>query len=341
MEKPRRTVLSTRRDFIWYEPKGKVRTLYEDLTVHEQSSPEHFAFQGWPIRFDDARDPITNDSTAIRSSDWFGYRDPNKTMNRTYISSTSHEEESLGRMIGAAREAGHFEYMNPEWVRASLAGHFMAYHYINYGIFLAFCYAEREALSDTTTLPIVFSAADHLRHMQDAVFYGFELKEAFPDFSDDGKADAWKSGAHWQGARAAIENIIASKDWMEIVCAVNLCFEPLFGVLAKDEYFARFAFANGDGVTPLIIASATGDTNRDRAWTVELIRYLVGDAEHGKHNRDTISGWVETWNEYSNKAVQAFSPVFDDGPVTPISFADAAARAAEGQSKLLAECGLS
>lgn len=337
---PKRPELTQRREFIWYKPSGATRTLYEDMTVHEQSSSDHYAFQGWPIRFDDGRDPVTPDSTAIRSSDWFDFRDPNQTMYRSYISSTNKSEESLVRNTLSAREAGHFEYINAEWIKTGLSERFMVYPYINYGVFLAFCYAQREALSDTTTFPIVFSATDHLRHMQDAVFYSFELKEAFPDFSDADATEAWQRDPLWQGARAAIEQIIASTDWMEIVCAVNLCLEPLFGRLVKEEYFVRFAIAHGDGVTPLILASATGDINRDQAWTVALMRHICSDEKFGTKNREVLDKWVKEWTERIDKALNDFAPAFDDGTVKPTSFDAAASCVHTGQRNLLVKCGL-
>lgn len=316
----KRTALSGNRSFAWVKPAGKRPTEYEDLTVGQQSSPGLYAFQGWPIRFNDGRDPYTEDSTVIRSSDWYAFRDPNQTMNRGYIAGVNESEKALERSFAGARDAGLFAFADQSWVKKGLAEHYMTYPFVEYGLFLALCYAEREALSDTVTFSIVFEAADKLRHLQDVVYYSFELADAFPGFDDSGVGEAWKNDPIWSGARKAVENIIASNDWMEVVVATNLCLDPLFGDLAKVEYFSRFAAANGDVVTPFIIASSEAETAKTMRWTAALIKHLLADPVHGADNREIIMSWVDKWRTYAVEACEAFAPVFSSAPATPSTF---------------------
>jgi alkene monooxygenase beta subunit len=319
----KRQNLSGNRTFVWVKAAGKRPTEYEDLTVGQQSAPSQFAFQGWPIRFDDGRDPYTEDSTVIRSSDWYAYRDPDQTWQRGYISGVNESEKALERSFQGAHAAGLFAFADRTWVANGLAKHYMTYPFIEYGLFLALCYAEREALSDTATFSIVFEAGDKLRHLQDVVYYSFELAEAFPGFDDSGVHEAWNSDPLWQGARKAVENIIALYDWMEVIVATNLCFDRLFGELAKVEYFSRFAAANGDVVTPIIIASSEADSARTQRWTAALIKHVLSDPTHGSANLEIITAWIEKWNRYSLDACEAFAPVFDQTLAKPASFRSA------------------
>ena len=336
----RRAQLPGNRSFSYYTPAGRRPTEYEDLTCDQQSDPSHFAFQGWPIRFDDGRDPITAASTALQSSDWFAFRDPNKTTNRGYVAATNEVEKGLEHSVTGAINAGHLEFASREWVTRCLARHFMTYPHVNYGLFLALCYAEREALSDTVTLPIVFEATDKLRHLQDAVHYSFHLAEHFPDFSDADASALWKSDPIWQGIRKALEFMIVSKDWMEIVVAANLCVDRLFGDLVKKQFFGRFAAANGDLLTPLLIASAEGDDSRTLVWTRALMRHLLDDPAHGSHNRAQIEAWITRWDDHALDAAGAFAPAFDTAPSKPREFADALADVIADRNKLLGELGL-
>ena len=320
---PKRQNLSGNRTFVWVKAAGKRPTEYEDLTVGQQSAPSQYAFQGWPIRFDDGRDPYTEDSTVIRSSDWYAYRDPDQTWQRGYISGVNESEKALERSFQGAHAAGLFTFADRTWVANGLAEHYMTYPFIEYGLFLALCYAEREALSDTATFSIVFEAGDKLRHLQDVVYYSFELAEAFPGFDDSGVHEAWNSDPLWQGARKAVENIIALYDWMEVIVATNLCFDRLFGELAKVEYFSRFAAANGDVVTPIIIASSEADSSRTQRWTAALIKHVLSDPAHSSANREIITAWIEKWNRYSLDACEAFAPVFDQTLAKPASFRSA------------------
>jgi hypothetical protein len=311
------------RSFVWVKPAGKRPTEYEDLTVGQQSTPALYAFQGWPIRFDDGRDPYTEASTVIRSSDWYAFRDPNQTWQRGYIARVNESEKALERSFEGAQGAGLFAFADKGWVGKGLAEHYMTYPFVEYGLFLALCYAEREALSDTVTFCVVFEAGDKLRHLQDVVYYSFELADAFPGFDDSAVHAAWTGDPLWQGARKAVENIIASNDWMEVVVATNLCFDRLFGELAKVEYFSRFAAANGDVVTPIIIASSEADAARTQRWTTALIKHLLDDPLHGSANREILGSWIEKWNAYSLEACEAFAPAFGQAPAQPATYGSA------------------
>jgi len=337
---PKPRTLPGNRSFVWVTPAGKRSTEYEDLTVGQQSTPDLYAFQGWPIRFDDGRDPYTADSTVIRSSDWYAYRDPNQTWQRGYISGVNESEKALERSLQGAQAAGLFAFADEQWVGKGLAEHYMTYPFVEYGLFLALCYAEREALSDTVTFSIVFEAGDKLRHLQDVVYYSFELAEAFPWFDDSGIDEAWARDPLWQGARKAVENIIALNDWMEVVVATNLCFDRLFGELAKVEYFSRFAAANGDVVTPIIIASSEADTARVQRWTTALIKHVLSDRVHGSENRDIIASWLEKWDAYALEACEAFAPAFSQAPGQPATFESAMRDVRARQAAYIADVGL-
>ena len=284
--------------------------------------------------------PYTEDSTAIRSSDWYAFRDPNQTWQRGYISGVHESEKALERSFEGAHAAGLFAFANPEWVATGLAEHYMTYPFVEYGLFLALCYAEREALSDTVTFSIVFEAGDKLRHLQDVVYYSFELAAAFPGFDDSRVGDAWHSDPLWQGARKAVENIIAVNDWMEVIVATNLCFDRLFGELAKVGYFSRFAAANGDVVTPIIIASSEADTARTQRWSAALIQHVLTDPVHGSGNRDIVTSWIEKWDGYALEACEAFAPAFGQALVKPATFESAMREVRAKQAAYLGSLGL-
>ncbi len=127
---------------------------------------------------------------------------------------------------------------------------------------------------------------------------------------------------------------------MEVVVATNLCFDRLFGELVKVEFFSRFAAANGDVVTPILIASSEADAARTLRWTKALVSHLVTDPVHGRHNRDLIRSWVDRWNAAALEAAEAFRPVFLEAPVQPSTFDKALAHVRAKQAAILDELGL-
>lgn len=336
---PNRKPLSSRRTSAWYTPAERFPTEYEDLTVHQQSSPLHHAFQGWPVRFDDGRDPLSESSTQVRSSDWYAYRDPNQTTQRQYVERANAVELALEQTTAGARAAGLLREIDARWIEC-LEQHLMTYPFVAHGLFLAFCHAGREALSDTLTFSIVFRAADHLRHLQDLVHYSFALADALPAFSDQDADEMWKHAPAWQGARRAVEHLVACRDWMEIIVAANLCVEPIFARLVEIEYFSRFASAHGDTVTPAIMATWAAEAMRTERWTSALIERLLDDTRHGARNREIIRHWLGVWDAHALGAADAFAPVFEQAAVRPVRFADARGRVLARRTALLDDLGL-
>jgi propane 2-monooxygenase small subunit len=199
----------------------------------------------------------------------------------------------------------------------------------------------REALADTVMFALAFEATDKLRHQQDVVRLLLDLREAKPDFSDDQAQDAWMSGALLSPARENIERIYSLDDWAEVVIAINLTFEPLIGSLVKDEFLARNASHNGDPVTPMILAAARADTERQLATTRSFVGFLIGDPEFGPANRMLMTGWADKWTDESLAAATAASALFDLEGITLVEDgAVALGRVAAAQAALLAGLGL-
>lgn len=301
------------RTFTWFTPRRRNATEYELYTVGQQSSPSQWLNVDWPIRFDDGREPFTASSTAIRCGNWHDYRDPAQLWQRPYVVAANHEEQALGRLIPGELSVDLVAEIDKDWLDPMLARYYGAWPFVEYGLFLALCYAVREALGDTIEFSIAFQTGDRMRHLQDIVHLMFDLAEAHPGFSDAGARDAWMSDPVLVPIRENVERIVSSRDWMEIVVAVNLVFEPIVGRLVKTELLARHAPHHGDAVTPLVLASVRADTQRHQAATVELVRLVLADSEHADANRALLAEWVEKWTAESTRAAEALAPLFRTG----------------------------
>lgn len=302
--------LGGHRKFVWFTPAGRFPTEYEMFTIGQQSSPAEWLDVDWPLRFDDGRAPYTEASTAVRSSDWKQFRDPAQLWYRPFVSSMNQEEQTLDRLSREALAGGLAADINPVWLREILGKYYAAWPFVEYGLFLSLCYPVREALGDSVMFVLVFEATDKMRHLQDIVHLTFDLKEALPEYSDAGARDAWLTDPALTPTREAIEYIFSAKDWMEVMVAINLVFEPLVGDLMKTEFLARSASRNGDPVTPMILASTRRNTERHLKATNELIRMLNSDPKYGAENRRIVSGWIDAWRPRMEAAALAYRPVF-------------------------------
>jgi methane monooxygenase component A beta chain/propane monooxygenase small subunit len=333
--------LSGNREFVFFTPRGRRPTDYESFTLGQHVAPENFLFVGWPVRFDDGTPPFRTESTALRSSDWDVFRDPTQTWQREYVAAQDVQERALATTSRALVHSGVLGGMNPAWRDRVLPTQLATYPFVNYGLFRALSYAVREALTSAVTYALAFEAQDNLRSLQDIVHATFDLAEAIPGWSDGGARAAWMGAPEWQGAREAVEGILASEDWGEILVAINLVFEPLFGRLVKRDFLLANAARNGDPLTAALMLTGGIDTERQLAWSQELVRVLLADPEHASGNRAAISGWIERWTPRVLAAVDGYAPVFSTpGITTGEPFAAAAGRAREHQRALCAALSL-
>ena len=332
--------LSGSRQFTYFKPKGRHPSEYEDLTLHTQPDPNAFALQGWFTRFANGREPWTPASTALKSTDWWMFQDPSKQWQRTYVATQAEQERSLDRIVDAARSEGLFADFDETWVKTILGKYYAAYACLEYGLFRCFSYAQREALSATAGNVCIFNAADKIRHAQDITLYGMDLTESVPGFSDADAKVAWLEDPIYQGARKMVEGLMASQDWGEVIIGANLVLEPLFGALARVQFFSRFAPRNGDAVTPAILATAENDWQRNLKWTKEFVQVLLRDPEHGAGNKKGMTSWIAKWRSYAKDAMHAFAPLFAMPTVQPQTFAQACARVEQQYETLLKELSL-
>ena len=329
------------RTFTWFTPQGRRATEYELYTVGQMSSPQEWLRVGWPVRFDDGREPYVEESTKIRSSRWRDWRDPAGLWQRPYVQVTNFDEQALERLVPVAFGASELASVNQAWLHQVIGKYYAAWPFADYGLFLGLCYSIREALADTMRFALAFEATDKLRHQQDVVRLLIDLAEFDPSFNDDEARDAWMSDPKLVPIRENIERIISLEDWAEIIVAIDLAFEPLAGALVKDEFLARNASHNGDPVTPVILASARRDAARHRAAAQSFVRFLVTDPEFGSDNRQVIGQWASRWTAESAAAARAASGLFEIGDIVLTGGGPAALdRVGSAQSALVHELGI-
>jgi Methane/Phenol/Toluene Hydroxylase len=305
-------LLEGHRRFAWFEParKGSPNE-YENYTIGQQSSPQRGLHVGWPVRFDEGREPFTESSTAIRCAHWEGYRDPAQIWQRPYVTVLNHEQQTLGRLLESTLAEGLGTRINPVWSREILGKYLAAWPFVEYGEFLSLCYVVREALADTITFAFAFEAADKMRYAQNLAGLILQLSEVLPGYSDAEARAAWMSDPVLVPLRETIELIFSSADWVEMVVAIDLVFEPLVGTLVKSELLARNASYNGDPATSLILAPERAEARRHLEGACALIAYVCSDTNHGAENHKLVQSWLEKWTVRTERAANALKGLFE------------------------------
>jgi len=326
------------RSFQWYKPKKRRATLYEDVTVDTQPSVHRHVNRDWPVHFEDGRGLWWDGSTALRSVDWYEFRDPGQMWERTYYQTGTAYEQLIEGAVRTARRERAFEDFTPEWVEF-LRSHLQVPAFTEHGIWLALASAARDTLSDTVTHCVAIEAAMKQRQAQAYLLYGMDLEERFGEFPVDAARESWLRDEAWQPARRYVERLRATPDWGERVFATNVCFEPLVGLLVRRELLMRSVRFNGDILTQALSHVAQLEWEWVHDWTVELMRFVLDDAEHGSANREVLAGWLADWQPLAEEAATALEPVFGDLPAG-IPFADARVNVQIDVDELMEETGL-
>jgi propane monooxygenase reductase subunit len=294
------------RDFAWYSPAGRRATLYEDVTVDTQPSVHRHLTRGWPVMFEDGRGTWDDGSTALRSDDWFAFRDPGEQWERPFYQRGSAVEQQIEGAIRSARGEGLMRDYSPEWVEF-LREWLQVPAYVEHGLWFALATAARDCLSDTVATCVCLEAAMKQRSAQSIVLYAMDLEQHHGPFPIEAAREAFLADERWQPTRRYLERLAATPDWGEVVVAANLCFEPVVGTLVRRELGTRAAAASGDIVTPVLARAATEEWEWTRSWTTELVGFLLGGERFGARNRDVIEGWVGDWLPQAMAAAHAIA----------------------------------
>ncbi|HEX3688758.1 MAG TPA: MmoB/DmpM family protein [Solirubrobacteraceae bacterium] len=298
---------TSEREFAWFAPAGRRATLYEDVTIDTQPSIHRHLARGWPLSFADGRGTWNDASTALRSTDWFAFRDPGQQWERTFYQAGAAVEQQLESALASAAEQGLIADFAPDWVtflRTSL----QIPAFVEHGLWFALATAARDCLSDSVATCVCLQAAHKQRSAQAIVLYAMDLEPHLGcELPIAAARDRFLRDPAWQPARRYLERLAATPDWGEVIVAANLCFEPVVGTLIRRELGTRAAAASGDTVTPVLARVATQEWEWARAWTVALVRFLVSDEAHGTDNRAVIDGWLDDWMGPARAAAAAVS----------------------------------
>jgi NAD(P)H-flavin reductase/ferredoxin len=328
---------ASERDFAWFTPAGRRATLYEDVTVDTQPSIHRHLSRGWPVHFADGRGTWNDASTALRSTDWFAFRDPGAQWERPYYQAGTAVEHQIEGALRSASAQGLLEDFDPEWTEF-LRVHLQIPAFLEHGLWFALATAARDCLSDSVATCVCLQAAMKQRSAQAIVLYAMDLEPLLgTEFPIDAARRAFLEKEAWQPARRYLERLAATPDWGEVLIAANLCFEPIVATVVRRELGTRAASAHGDTITPVLARAETQEWEWTRTWTVALVRFLLADDRHGSENREILSRWVRDWLPRALEAAGALTPVAE-GIGVPVGPALEQTRSYAG--RMLIEAGL-
>lgn len=296
------TGLDGPRDFNYIVPAGRRLSEYEALNLFVQPVE---ADEDHPIA---KRSGWSESSTALKSSNWYNFRDPAAMWYRPYIRRQTEQERAIERAMKTAVASGAVKRIEADWAQSVLGDFYVACAFFERGLFRALSYASVGALSDVLSLALIFNATDKERHAEDILYHQYDLRQADVAVGGSDRRAEWLDDPLLQPMRRLAERLNACADWCEIAVAINLVVEPLLCRFIYNDIIGMQAQGHGDVVTPVVVAEAESDRQRNIEWVMALVRMVAGEEVHGDANRAIINDWIVAWVTEVIPALESLRP---------------------------------
>lgn len=328
------------RSYNYFTPRKRRATVYEDVTVDVQPDPARHLSQGWVYAFANGDAGYPQEWTALKSSNWHEFLDPNEEWEQTIYRNNANVVRQISQNIEHGRLAHVYAAMNPAWVRI-LERHVFAWAHAEHGIGLhVYTPAQRDAPTNMINNAMAVGAAHKLRFAQDLILYNLTLSEEIAGFDGKAHIESWQGDPAWQPTRELVETLTGIRDWGEQFFATTVVFEPLVGELFRSGFVMQAAAPHGDFVTPTIIGAGESDAAREQKTARALYRMLAADEAHGASNRATMEGWLATYVPMAVAAARNLQPIWSQPAEKVVRFEDSMDRSRERFESLTADIGL-
>jgi len=331
---------SDSRSFNYFTPRKRRATVYEDVTVDVQPDPARHLSQGWVYAFADGIAGYPEEWTALKSSNWHEFLDPNEEWEQTIYRNNANVVRQISQNIEHGRTAHVFQAMNPSWIKV-LERHVFAWAHAEHGLGMhVYTPAQRDAPTNMINNAMAVGAVHKLRFAQDLILYNLALSEEVEGFDGSAHKDAWQNDPIWQPTREFVETLTGIRDWGEQLFATTVVFEPIIGELFRSGFVMQAAAPQGDFVTPTIIGAGESDAAREQKVARVLFRMLIDDEAHSEANQATMNGWLETYVPQAVNAARNLQPIWSQPSEKVVRFEDSFDRSQDRFEHLLTDIGI-
>jgi propane 2-monooxygenase small subunit len=328
------------RSYNYFTPRKRRATVYEDVTVDVQPDPARHLSQGWVYEFANGDSGYPQKWSALKSSDWHQFLDPNEEWEQTIYRNNANVVRQISQNIEHGRTAHVFQAMNSAWVKI-LERHVFAWSHVEHGLGLhVYTPAQRDAPTNMINNAMAVGAVHKLRFAQDLILYNLALSEEIEGFEGAIHKQTWQEDPIWQPTRELVERLTGIRDWSEQLFATAVVFEPLVGELFRSGFVMQAAAPQGDFVTPTIMGAGESDAARELRGARALFRMLADDEAHGAENKETMQRWLAEWTPPAIEAARQLQPIWSQLSEKVVRFEDSFERSSGRFETLLGEIGL-
>jgi propane 2-monooxygenase small subunit len=331
---------SRSRSYNYFEPHKRRASVYEDVTVDVQPDPERHLTQGWVYAFPDGSAGYPQEWTALKSSNWHEFLDPNEEWEQTIYRNNANTVRQIAQTLANAKVADAYAAWNRSWAKI-VERHVSAWAHVEHGLGMhVYTPAQRDAPTNMINNAMAVAALHKLRFAQDIILYNLEVSDQLEGFDGSAHKEVWQDDPIWQGTRANVEKLTGVRDWAQAYFATTVVFEPLVGELFRSGFVMHAAALQGDFVTPTVMGCGESDTARDLRGARALFRMLADDPKHGAANRALMQQWLEEWVPVSLEAGGQLQPIWSQLSEKVVRFDESLALSMTRLSDLLEDINL-
>jgi propane 2-monooxygenase small subunit len=328
------------RSYNYFAPRKRRATVYEDVTVDVQPDPARHLTQGWVYEFADGIGGYPQEWTALKSSNWHEFLDPNEEWEQTIYRNNANVVRQIEQNIEQGRASDVFAAFDPAWTRV-LERHVFAWAHAEHGLGMhVYIPAQRDAPTNMINNAMAVGAAHKLRFAQDLILYNLTLSQEIDGFDGAVHRATWQEDPLWQPTRELVERLTATRDWAQQWFATAIVLEPLVGELFRSGFVMQVAALHGDFVTPTVMGAGESDAAREQRGARALFKLLADDPAYGEKNRGVMHGWLEDWTAQATGAARQLQPIWSQLSDKVVRFEDSLERSRTRQEGLLSDIGL-
>jgi toluene monooxygenase system protein E len=231
------------------------------------------------------------------------FRDPRATTYASYTARQAASEIHVDHLLRGLDDGGYDRRLPAAWVDR-LEAILPPLRYPVHGLQMIAAYLGHWAPSGRIVVVCAFQAADEVRRIQRLAYRMRQLQDLRPGFGDDALR-RWREDPAWQGLRRVIEELLATRDWSEVLAALTLALKPAFDDLFGGQ-LAAAAGAHGDPVLGQVLAALAEDGAWHQAWSRALWRALL---DSGAIEQRAVDGWLARWQPRVTAAIAAAAPL--------------------------------
>ena len=237
--------------------------------------------------------------TRIEMRDWYAFKDPRQFYYGTWTMARAKLQDTVERNFAFVEKRGLVESSIEEGWRDKLAQLLVPLRHLEYAANMNNCYVAGYGYGTAITQAAMFYAVDRLGIAQYLSRIGLALDGNSASSLEQGK-QAWMEDAGWQPLRHLAEDLMAGKDWFELLVAQDFVLDGLLYPLVYERFDRALEPHAGTVVSML--------TEFMREWSAETSRWvdmvLKTAAAESEDNRRQLAAWIEHWTRRSSEALQ-------------------------------------